>query len=249
VINVPSTNSISGRLITVLTEDYLIEEYVNKKRFAKDIAIEVGCSTVTVWNYLHKFNIPTETRYDLRPKYTGLNPARNVLTKEYLLEEYVRKQRSMTNIAKELSCSSSLVSEMIERHGIKKEIRRSSTFGELNGTFKHGIQIDNGYLIVLMPFHHKANHDGYVRLHVILAEYYFGIEVADDEVVHHKNENKQDNRKCNLVIMKKIDHDKLHAKKRWAEKAFRRNRPLNKTRLRKEVEKVRRTIPKGRTRA
>lgn len=44
-----------------LTEEWLQAEYVEKKRFAKDLALEAGCSTVTVINTLHSFAMPVRT--------------------------------------------------------------------------------------------------------------------------------------------------------------------------------------------
>lgn len=203
------------KISEVLTKEFLIKEYVQKGRFAKEIAFDLGCSAVTIRNYLVKHGIPTETRYDKRPRFQGLNPAREKLTKEYLKQEYVIKERSLTNIARELSCSSALVREMLQVCGLNVECRSRANFGESNGFYNGGITNDRGYLIIKLPNHHLADHDGYVRLHDLLAEYYFDCFLQSDEVVHHKNEDKQDNRKENLEIMQKVEHDRIHTQKRW----------------------------------
>lgn len=46
--------------------------------------------------------------------------------------------------------------------------------------------------------------------HRYLIEQYLGRELTEDEVVHHKNGNKLDNRIENLEVMTKADHAKLH---------------------------------------
>lgn len=46
--------------------------------------------------------------------------------------------------------------------------------------------------------------------HRYLMEQYLGRELTEDEVVHHKNWNKLDNRIENLEVMTKADHAKLH---------------------------------------
>lgn len=46
--------------------------------------------------------------------------------------------------------------------------------------------------------------------HRYLMEQYLGRELAEDEVVHHKNGNKLDNRIENLEVMTKAEHAKLH---------------------------------------
>lgn len=214
---------MKNNISSILTKEFLNREYVENKRFAKDISVEVGCSLVTVTNYLRKYGIEIKQRYDLRQKFQGLNPAREIMTEKYLRKEYLEKERSLTNIARELNCSSSLVKEMLQVNGI--DIRDRSKYqknmGESNGFYNGGITNDRGYLIIKLPNNHLASHDGYVRLHDLLAEYYFNHILQDNEVVHHKNEDKQDNRKCNLEIMEKESHDRLHALKRWDKGNFR----------------------------
>jgi hypothetical protein len=50
------------------------------------------------------------------------------------------------------------------------------------------------------------------RLHRVLMEKYLGKKLLTDEVVHHINGNKLDNRLDNLKVMSKSEHHKLHWK-------------------------------------
>lgn len=42
----------------VITKEYLVEEYINKKHTANSIAIKIGCSKPKILKYLRIFNIP-----------------------------------------------------------------------------------------------------------------------------------------------------------------------------------------------
>jgi hypothetical protein len=68
------------------------------------------------------------------------------------------------------------------------------------------------YYYALVPEHPKATKNGYVLLHRIVVENHLNRLLGDDEVVHHANVNKFDNRACNLLVTNKIEHAKEHGK-------------------------------------
>lgn len=72
------------------------------------------------------------------------------------------------------------------------------------------ITTHNGYRMIQMPGHHDADSKGYVREHRFLMEQILGRTIDKNEVVHHKNGIKTDNRPENLEVMTKADHVKLH---------------------------------------
>ena len=62
----------------------------------------------------------------------------------------------------------------------------------------------NGYV-------HKRIKGGYRREHIIIVEEAYRRKLKADEVVHHINGIKNDNRIENLVILTKSEHNALHA--------------------------------------
>ena len=89
----------------------------------------------------------------------------------------------------------------------------SCDYNGLNG-YGHTKQHNGGYILAYAPHHPNAHKDGYVMLHTILMERLIGRYLNHDEVVHHINHNKADNRMENLMLMTKHEHSSMHMKER-----------------------------------
>ena len=72
-----------------------------------------------------------------------------------------------------------------------------------------------GYIKVLCPGHPRASkHQHYIYMHIVIAEQTLGRRLNQDEVVHHINGDKSDNRPENLKVMTRSEHIKLHERMR-----------------------------------
>jgi len=66
-----------------------------------------------------------------------------------------------------------------------------------------------GYVRIYAPMHKEANTWGYVYEHRLVAEQMIERPLKKNEVVHHINGKRWDNRKENLQVMDKVEHSKI----------------------------------------
>jgi hypothetical protein len=67
------------------------------------------------------------------------------------------------------------------------------------------------YEYIIDKTHPRANEDGQVYLHIIIAEQTLGRYLLPDEVVHHKDFNKLNNDPTNLMVFAtRSDHTRFH---------------------------------------
>lgn|GEM_PF-2727461 len=68
----------------------------------------------------------------------------------------------------------------------------------------------HGYVLLCIKDHPNSDSQGYIFEHRIVKEIIEGRFMRNDEVVHHKNHIKHDNRASNLEILDRGSHAKLH---------------------------------------
>jgi hypothetical protein len=82
--------------------------------------------------------------------------------------------------------------------------------GKNNGMWTGGRHVDkDGYIAILNREHPNRNYKGYVLEHRLAVVNYIGRPLRKNEVVHHINNIKTDNRLDNLSLLTKKQHDRL----------------------------------------
>ena len=84
--------------------------------------------------------------------------------------------------------------------------------GENNSSWKGGLSIHNGYRIIHKPKHRLAYKNGYVPEHRLIMEKHINRPLKKEEVIHHINGDRLDNRIENLIILTQGKHIKEHTK-------------------------------------
>ena len=125
------------------------------------------------------------------------------LDKKWLENEYIKK-RSVSKIAEKCGVALTTISRWLATFKIRK-IRKSKAdrSGQRNPYWNGGKYVDrlNGYVHVYSPSHPFAKKKGYVMEHRLVMEKSIGRYLRRNEIVHHRNKIKTDNRIENLELI------------------------------------------------
>lgn len=106
----------------ILTKDFLEKEHILNLKSCPILAKEIGCDKRTIANYLKVYNLPII--YDI-----AREKANRILTKEYLVDNYSQKEKSIAHIALETGVHPKIIKSRLLEYRISLEkIEKSSEF-------------------------------------------------------------------------------------------------------------------------
>jgi hypothetical protein len=121
--------------------------------------------------------------------------------KRTLMIELLAAGWSAREVARLLNISRYAVLRRMQRWQVQEHLLRGGQRGKRNGNWKggHGIT-DSGYIKVCCPNHPHRDARGYVFEHRLVMESKLGRYLTEEEVVHHKDYDRKNNRIENLML-------------------------------------------------
>ena len=157
----------------------------------KEVAYELNMSTGKAYNILKSLNC------DFRRKGAPIGFKQS--------DDFCKKLSKRRTGTKSSSDTKNRISESKKCH-----------YDGLNG-YGHTKKHNRGYILCYVPDHPNAHSDGYVMLHTVLMEISIGRYLSENEVVHHRDGNRENNNINNLELMTAKEHQSMHMKARHSE--------------------------------
>lgn len=165
-------------------------------------------------------------------------------SKKEMYDMYVIKDKTIKEISDELKISVGKIHNLLKKYEIEPKTRKTnkkwckklseSKKGKIpynkgkkmseeqkeklsikkSGGIGKKVKTTTGYIKIYFPDHPKSDKRGFILEHILIMECNIGRHLRKNEVVHHKNKIKTDNRIKNLQLMTRSEHMKLHRKER-----------------------------------
>lgn len=157
--------------------DWLKQKYWGENLSLTQMGVLAGVGGETIRNWMLRYTIDRRTRAEA----IRLPAMRKKLSEAQRGEKH-------HNWGKKLSAAT-------------KRKMSEARQGEKNPNWKGGRVRQNGYILIKAPGHPRADVNGYVREHRLTVERALGRYLRADELVHHINSIRDDNRLENLQLV------------------------------------------------
>ena len=198
------------KFICTYNKKELTEIYNSEGMTIKKMCEIVGCkSDITMAKILKNYEIDTD--HNSKLAFIKRGKRTNKEFKNFLIDQYLIKKKSMSNIAKELNISNGIIAKYLDKYEIPKRTKSEQQKRERSSNWRGGKGISShGYIKIFMPEHPYASVAGYVYEHRLIMEKHIGRYLKPTEVVHHIDQNKQNNKIDNLLLLTNKNHVMLH---------------------------------------
>ena len=186
-----------------INKEFLINEYIKNDKSMRQIAKEIKKPYGFVRRYLIKFNIEIKSIADAKCN----KKIKSILTKELLKKLYIDKKKSIKEISNEIELSQSIIYRYIKKFNIKIRSISEANRGKIPGNFKGKIITNRGYIYIYVPNHLNATKNKHVFEHRLVMEKHLNRYLNNDEIVHHINGIRNDNRIENLILTNRTKHE------------------------------------------
>lgn len=135
---------------------------------------------------------------------------------KYIENQIWKYNKSLREIAKELGISYGCIRWYIDRYEIKKKDRKTAYYDALKKRGNKGFNWSggrykiHGHWMVYKPKHPNSNTRGYIYEHRLIMSEKLGRPLKKDEIVHHIDGNKENNKSKNLQVMTMGGRNKYH---------------------------------------
>lgn len=199
--------------IQLNNSQWLTDQIIKYHKNCAQIARELGIANRSAVNRaVKKLGLSDKV---FRTKYPKLSD------KKWLEEQL--KTKTLVEIAEELGTTPGNVGDRVKRYNlsfaegnkskaVKEGLRKrfpKGRFGETASNWRGGKRPFKGYVMLYSP-KHPYNNQGYVFEHRLIIEKKLGRYLKRDEVVHHLNGIRDDNRPENLEVVSRKDHVHRH---------------------------------------